>query len=303
MPLEPLENPSSLSARAAGAAKGVPAALFLFASLLAFNVLQTLSLLLLPFSRAAFRAFNRFAANTWWGWCVIGARALNSARIVLTGDDLPMRENSIVIANHQQMPDITFLMHLARDRDRLGDLKWFVKHAIKYVPGVGWGMVFIDCLFVHRNWADDAASIGRTFTRIVSGRVPLWLMSFPEGTRIRPHKLQAAQAYAAERGLEPPRHVLIPRTKGFVASVQGLRGHARSVLDVTIGYETGVPTLWQYVQGFSRVAHLHVRRFPVDSLPESPEALTQWLLDRFREKDRLLEHFYAHGSFPASAGA
>jgi hypothetical protein len=128
--------------------------------------------------------------------------------------------------------------------------------------------------------------------------VPFWLISFCEGTRLTPARLEASREFARQRGLEPPSHCLVPRTKGFVASVEGLREVIDVVYDVTIGYVGGVPTLWQYLKGYVRVVHLHVRRFPADSLPTSAAELSSWLLDRFREKDRLLGHFYRHGSFP-----
>ena len=190
---------------------------------------------------------------------------------------------------------------LRRLRQRLGDLKWFVKHAIKYVPGIGWGMVFLDCLFVRRSWSDDRASIEATFSRIVDDKVAIWLVSFVEGTRLRSHKLAAAQQFALARDLPQPAHVLIPRTKGFAATVTGLRGHVDAIYDVTVGYVDGVPTLWQYTKGYVRVAHLHVRRFPMDEVPAQQQALSDWLVVRFREKDALLEDFYQQGHFAAGA--
>ena len=297
MPQALLSNPPSWKERFFGTAKAVPAVIFLFVTLIAFNLVQTASLVLLPFSRKAFRAFNRWAANTWWGWCVSLARWLHGTRIEVSGDPVPERENALVLANHQQMPDITFLMFFARSRKRLGDMKWFVKDIIKYVPGAGWGMLFLDCPFVKRNWAADRESIARTFSRLVKGRVPVWLILFPEGTRITPEKLSKSHDYARDRGLEPHQHLLLPRTKGFAASVQGLRGHLDAVYDITIGYPAGVPTLWQYCRGYVRVAHLHVRRYPVGDMPAEDDELAKWLVDRFQEKDQLLDRFYRTGRF------
>ena len=298
MPLPPLKEPPQLGPRIKRLLVAVPAAWLLFSTLLLGNLAQMLSLSLLPFSRRAFRKVNREVADWWWGMCVILSRRIYGIHLELYGDEVPMRENAVVLANHQQMPDITFLMILARSRDRLGDLKWFVKDQLKWVPGVGWGMVFLDCVFVKRDWTADAASIEQTFSRILRDQVPLWLVTFPEGTRLKPNKLTASQDYAAKNGLPTLQHVLLPRTKGFVASVAGLRKHLDAVYDVTIAYEKGVPTLWQYVKGLAPVAHLHLHRVPMDELPEEDEALAAWLMERFEQKDRLLEGFYRDGVFP-----
>jgi 1-acyl-sn-glycerol-3-phosphate acyltransferase len=300
MPLPPLPDPESPSARLRGLSVGVPVASTLFGSLLAINAGQTLSLAVRPFSRHAFRRINRFAADTWWGWCVLASRHIHAIDVVVTGDPIPDRENAIVIANHQQMADITFLFFLARQKERLGDLKWIVKDVFKYVPAVGWGMLFLDCVFVKRDWTRDRASIDRTFSHLVRDAVPMWLISFPEGTRLTPDKLAASREYAAEHGLAPLEHLLVPRSKGFVASVTGLRSHVTAVYDVTIGYEGGVPTLWQYVKGYAKRAHLHVRRWPVAELPTDEDAVGAWLQARYQEKDRLLDDFYRTGSFPAT---
>jgi 1-acyl-sn-glycerol-3-phosphate acyltransferase len=167
---------------------------------------------------------------------------------------------------------------------------------------MGWGMQFLDCLFIDRNWTSDREQIRRTFDRLVSGKVPVHLVSFAEGTRFTLAKLERAQAYASEHGLFVPRHTLVPRSKGFAASVEGLRSHITAVYDLTIGYEEGVPSLWQYIQGLVHRIHVHVRRFPIDELPESADGLRQWLLARWEEKDRLFDHYYETGAFPETLG-
>jgi len=265
------------------------------------NSIQTMSLLVLPFSKKTFRRINRWSAGTWWGLCVKYAEKINGTKILLSGDETPMEENAIVVSNHQQMPDITTIMALARSRNRLGDLKFFVKDIIKWVPGIGWGMLFLDCIFVKRDWASDADHIQETFRKIIENKIPVWLVSFVEGTRARLPKIAASQEFARLHGLPELRHVLIPRTKGFAATVQGLREHVTAVYDITIGYEEGVPTLWQYIKGSVERIHVHVRRFPVDELSQLDEEIRQWLMDRWSEKDELLEYFYANGRFPQEA--
>ncbi len=297
MPQPPLEDPSNPTEKIAGLARAVPATAFLFSTLLAFNAAQTASLAVRPLSRQTFRKFNRWAADTWWGMCVQTGELLYDVGLELSGDDVPERENAIVIANHQQMADITFLMAYARSKHRLGDLKWFAKKPVKYVPGVGWGMWFLDCPFLERNWADDRGSIARSFESLLRDRVPMWLISFPEGTRLTPEKLEASRLFASQHSMFPPSHTLVPRTKGFVVSVHALRDHVRAVYDLTIGYPNGVPSLWQFIQGFARKAYIHVKRHPIEALPSDDALLATWLLDRFQEKDALLDTFYKTGAF------
>ena len=277
--------------------KGVIATLFLFLTLLLINLLQISSLIVKPFSPPLFRRVNRLFANTWWGLCAWGAEKIHGVRVLLSGDELPVRESSIVILNHQTMTDIPVLFSLAKSKGRLGDLKWFVKDVIKYVPGIGWGMLFLDCLFIKRNWMKDQDHIHRVFKNILDHSIPLWLVTFAEGTRLTPANLEQSRAYAAKQGLAPFRHLLIPRTKGFVVSTQSLCDHVDAVYDLTIGYVNEIPSLWQWVKGEVQSVHLYVRRFPKEMLPTEAKDLAQWLLDLFKEKDRLLENFYQNGVF------
>ncbi len=296
MPLSPLRRRSPWPTGLARSLRGAFVAGYLFGSLLAINLLQTSSLALRPFSRRAFRRVNRWSADRFWDWCARTTLSLHHTRVVISGDELPHDENAVVIANHQTMTDVQALFLLARKAGRLGDLKWFVKSSLRYVPGIGWGMAFLDCPFVQRDWTADRQRIDRVFRRMIAAHVPLWLISFSEGTRLTAENLASARRYASEHALALPRHVLLPRAKGFVASVTGLRGHVSAVYDVTIGYVDGLPNLWQWAKGEMREVHLHVRRYAVDELPAAPEALADWLRERFAEKDARLDRFYAAGS-------
>jgi len=298
MPLPPLSNDENFAKRLwRNLRVAIPVA-FWFGFLMVINLTQTLSLVIKPFSATTFRRVNRWCAGTWWGGCVVFAERFNGTRIIVSGEDLPSDENVLVVSNHQQMPDITTIMALARNKGRLGDLKFFVKHAIKWVPGVGWGMQFLNCPFLRRDWSADREKIDATFDTLVRERIPMWLVSFVEGTRATEAKIRAGTDWALERGIEPTRHVLIPRTKGFAASVEGLGDHLNAVYDFTIGYVEGVPSLWQFITGRVKQIHVHIRRFPADELPKIETELKQWLMERFYEKDALLEEYYETGVFP-----
>ena len=298
MPLPPLPNPQRISTRLLGLSRGCAAIAVLFTLLIIINAIQTASLLVRLFSGRAFRAINRGVAFFWIGLCVIWSEKLLGTKPIISGDDVPDRENAIVISNHQQMPDIPVSWMLARRKRRTGDVKYFVKDSLKYVPGLGWGMLFIYCIFVKRDWTRDREAIRQTFRKILTYQIPLWCISYVEGTRLRPEKLARSRNFAERHGLKAPRHIQLPRTRGLVATVQGLRTHASAVYDLTIGYVDGVPTLWQMAEGFVPVVHLHVRRFPIEELPREDQEISDWLFRRYEEKDELLEHYYRHGSFP-----
>lgn len=299
MPLPPMKESPIFIIRWLMIFKGSILFLILFSTLLIGNAAQTASLIVKPFSQKAFRRANRFIADTWWGFCVVLARLANKTDVRFYGDDVPQEENAVVMLNHQEMADIPVLFVLARMKKRLGDLKWFAKDILKHVPGIGWGMRFLDCPFVKRNWTEDKDYINNLFKKFKDNEIPIWLMTFLEGTRIRPEKVEASNRFAEKAGLKPLRHVLIPRTKGFVASIQALREHLDAVYDVTIAYVEGVPTIWQWVKGNVKRVNVHVQRFHIDELPIEADLLEKWAHKRYEMKDKLLDFYYKFGRFPS----
>ena len=263
------------------------------------NGVQLLSLLVLPFSRRIARRMNRWCARSIWGLWVLMAERQNGIELRVTGDEIPVRENALLLPNHQSMTDVLLMLCVGWRARRLGDMKWFVKDVIKYVPGPGIGMWFLDCIFVKRDWLKDRGNIDRLFNKYKTGNIPLFLISFLEGTRLTKKKLEAARAFATERGHQLPRHTLIPRTKGFVFTMLGLGDHLDAVYDITIGYQGDTPpSLVNCFAGDVRRLDMHIRRYPRAALPTNEDALAEWALVRFREKDELIEQFKITGAFP-----
>lgn len=229
---------------------------------------------------------------------VIWFEKVYGLKFVFTGDQTPLYENVMVIANHQGINDIPALMSLAWRKRRLGDLKWFVKDIVKYIPGPGWGMIFLGCIYVKRNWFKDKDHIQRIFEKFRRRKIPIWLISFLEGTRVTQSKLIRSQNLAKNKGLPIFEHVLLPKTKGFTVSINALRDHLNAVYDVTIGYPEGIPLAWFIVQGYVKEIHLHIQRHPIENLPHSESDLNAWAFEKFREKDRLMAHFLEHRCFP-----
>lgn len=296
----PPANPSFLR-RLTGIVSGVLSFSYL---IFVLNPIQVASVVLYPFSHRLFREVNRWCARSVWGLWALTAEVQNKIQVRFFGDRITPRENALLIPNHQTMADVMVLLSFAWRAGRLGDLKWFVKDVIKYFPGFGWGMRFLDCIFVKRDWAQDQGNVERLFAKYKAKQIPVFLVSFLEGTRRTPEKLAKARAFAAAEGLYVPGHTLVPRTKGFLATLGGLRDHLDAVYDITIGYPGPVPpTLVNCFECRVSRVDVHVRRFPIAELPTTEEELKAWVFERFREKDALMAEYAETQRFPGEWAA
>jgi 1-acyl-sn-glycerol-3-phosphate acyltransferase len=292
-----LQGPEKSLAKLTGNLRGVLCVILFLPLILCINVIQVLSVIFWPFSHTTFRKINRLMAQIFWGWTVIFQKNLLGVRFVLSGDKIEPRENALMFSNHQQLVDIPVLLTLAMPNGRIGDFKWFVKDIIKYIPGIGWGMLFLNCIFVKRSWAHDEATVKATFHHLIKRDIPFWVVSFVEGTRITQKKLEQSQNWAKRRQLPIPQYTLAPRSRGFVATVEGLGGKLDAIYDITIGYPEGIPTFWQYGCGHTNEVHIHIRRTVASVLPKERTELKLWLEKRFQEKDILLAKFAKNGDF------
>lgn len=265
------------------------------------NIFQLLSYLIYPFPyfRPTFRRMQQLVPQGFWVSCIFLLEKMSKVRFIIVSDDpnegpspLPARkENAIVMANHQSACDILAIAYLALKTGTGGDLKFLAKDVLKYVPLLGTGMKLVGCLFLKRSWSNDKKTIYEAFKHIIENKIPLWLVTFPEGTRITPKKLKRAQEFSNRRRTFYPRHVLIPRTKGFVASATGLRDQLQAVYDIGIYYPGKIPSLVDFFCKPGCVVYIHVRRFPIQDLPQTDKELIQWHFKRFEDKDNWLASF------------
>ena len=76
------------------------------------------------------------------------------------------------------------------------------------------------------------------------------------------------------------------------------------LIDTTIAYPAGRPLdLFCILFGHREPCQtvVHHRKYPVADIPRDTEGLTQWLYDRYTEKEKLLGEYYATGEFPISS--
>ncbi|MCM0606476.1 MAG: acyltransferase [Xanthomonadaceae bacterium] len=269
--------------------RGILSALFMAFFLLLTNIFQVLSLVVLPFSPSLFRRWNRFAVGCWAKSTVIMMKHTSGTEVLFEGDLITQGENAIVLPNHQSMVDIMMTVKLAESPGRLGDIKQFAKDIIKWFPGIGWGMFFVDGIFLKRDWNRDAGTIFKTFERLRNHKMPFWIINYPEGTRLTLKKLKSSQEYARLKGLPILSQVLLPRPKGFSATLMALRSELQAVYDMTIIYGKHTPSLWELLSGQVRSVRVHVKRYPITSLPSDEAAIQSWLIERFVEKDKRLD--------------
>jgi 1-acyl-sn-glycerol-3-phosphate acyltransferase len=272
-------------------------ALVLFSSILVFNFIQCLLFVTVNlFSQGFFQKLNRIMADYWWSLCVYIMVYGGKIKVDIVGDELDSSENAFLVSNHQAMTDITALFFVAKKYQRLGDLKWFVKDPIKYFPGIGWGLLFLNNIFLKRSWSKDSVTIKKTFQKIKRLKIPFWLISFVEGTRLTPKKRDESNAGCLKNGHKPFKNVQPPRTKGFIVTYFELKEELGAIYDVTIAYpefHPNFPSLKQLFLGEVKHITLKVDRFPIATLPSTEPALEKWLFERYYVKDAWLEDYYA----------
>ncbi|WVR09049.1 hypothetical protein IAU60_006109 [Kwoniella sp. DSM 27419] len=284
---------------------------------LALSVLITLADLMLlvalviqPFSDGtawtlACRTGERFWAYMQYHW----ENTLNArAAIQVSGDPIPTGEGAFVISNHLGYSDYYLVQHLAIRAGMLGRCRYFVKREILRLPLFGWAFWAFGMVLVSRDWTSDSRLLEQSFGRIKKNKYDAWIILYPEGTRRTPGKVLQGQAFARERGKPELKHLLYPRTKGFIATVNALRNsHIKYIYDLSLLYSSPgtsdtyrVPSLAEQLS-YSDLARkgykyrIHVERTPIADLPHGEAGLKAWCEDAWVRKDRRLEAMMQKG--------
>jgi len=232
----------------------------------------------LPFERV------RLACNPWLTGIAESWIAVNSAMMAhLTrtrfhaegGADLQVDGHYLVLANHQSWVDILVLQRVFNRRIPL--LRFFLKRQLFWVPVLGLAWWALDFPFMRRSTRAEIARrpelAGRDMaaTRRACAKfraIPVAVMNFVEGTRYTSAK-HAAQG-------SPYAHLLKPKSGGVAFVLEAMGDGLQSILDVTIVYPGGVPTLLD----------LFADRVPEVRVAVRPRPIPQELLGGGYESDR-----------------
>uniref|UniRef100_A0A674HG80 Lysophosphatidylglycerol acyltransferase 1 n=1 Tax=Taeniopygia guttata TaxID=59729 RepID=A0A674HG80_TAEGU len=225
-----------------------------------------------------------------WGWWA-------GYTVVEWGDDVKAvsEDEAMVLVNHQATGDVCTLMMCLQDK------------------GTG---------RTHRD--QQLVLLKDHLEKYYRSRNRKWIVLFPEGGFLRKRR-ETSQAFAKKNNLPFLKHVTLPRLgatqvilktlvapqeNGAPSGGDAVRKESKSkglqwVIDTTIAYPKAEPIdIQTWILGYRQptVTHVHYRIFPVKDVPAEPEALTNWLYQRFIEKEDLLTHFYETGAFPPPQG-
>jgi len=266
----------------------------------------TLAKAILPFSpvRRAIDPLLTGIAESWVGFNNRMIDLFTRTRVRVHGPgDLRRDGHYLVLANHQGWVDIPILQKVFNRRIPL--LRFFLKSQLFWVPLLGLAWWALDFPFMKRYTREQLARrpelAGRDIeaTRRACERfrhIPVSVMNFVEGTRFTEAK------HAAQRS--PYRHLLKPKSGGVAFVIDAMGDGLQAILDVTIAYPGGRPTLLDLFGGRIDEVHVHLREL---SIPrefvggdyQGDEAFRArfqaWINARWSEKDALLSTLLGAG--------
>ncbi|CAO2837346.1 unnamed protein product [Amaranthus hypochondriacus] len=282
----------------------IPVGLIFLLSGLIVNLIQAIFYVLVrPISKNMYRRFNKVFVELlwlepvwlfdWWGGVKVELHT-DSETFNLMG-----KEHALLISNHRSDIDWLIGWVLAQRSGCLGCTMAIMKNVLRYLPVMGWSMWFSEYVFVKRNWAKDQSTLKSGYEKLKDFPVPFWLALFVEGTRFTEPKLLDAQKYAISKGLDAPKNVLLPRTKGFIQAVQNLRPFVPAIYDVTLAVarDKPPPSMLTILKGKSSTVKVHIKRHLMHDLPEKSDDISQWCKNVFVAKDAFLENYFSGGSF------
>lgn len=259
-----------------------------------------------------------------WGWWA-------GYTVTEWGDDVrPISEDeAMVIVNHQATGDVCTLMMCLQDKGTVvRKMMWLMDHVFKYtnfgVVSLIHGDFFIRQGKAHRD--KQLVYLKSHLDKFYYSRDRKWIVLFPEGGFLRKRR-ETSQSFAKKNDLPYLTHVTLPRLGATQVILKNLGPQQENgtlgsdggplnqnvnkpkglqwVVDVTVAYPNAQPMdiqTWIFGYRPPTVTHVHYRIYAIKDVPVETEALTDWLYQRFVEKEELLAHFYQTGAFPPPKG-
>jgi 1-acyl-sn-glycerol-3-phosphate acyltransferase len=230
----------------------------------------------------------------WAGGHLRGVQRLFGLTFEIEGLDAVAPGPVLILMRHASIVDNTLPDTVVGATHGLG-LRFVIKRELQMLPTIDIGGRWVPTNFVRRGSGDTAGEL-EDLRKLAHDLDPHeGILIYPEGTRKTAAKLERAQALIAER--QPAlaerarrfRHVLPPRLGGPLTLLEEGRG-----IDVVFcphvgldGFER-ISDIWRggLVGGTVRIGFWRV---PAAEVPESREALTDWLYDQWLAVDAWID--------------
>lgn len=217
------------------------------------------------------RACDRVLIGTAESWNALNTYLIGvftSTRFVIDNDAQLRRDGHyLVLSNHQSWVDIPVLEALLNRRTPM--LRFFLKSQLFWVPLLGLAWWALDFPFMKRYSREAIARRPELAGRDIEATrracekfrgIPISLINFVEGTRFTPTKHSVQQS--------PYRGLLKPKAGGVAFVLDAMGSAMQSILDVTIVYPHGIPTIADLFADRIPEIRIHIRERPI------PVALT-----------------------------
>lgn len=242
-------------------------------------------------------ALNRVLTGLAERWIAVNSAMMDRFTRTRFQLDLPSSLQAdghyLVLANHQSWVDIVVLQKIFNRR--VPFMRFFLKRQLIWVPVLGLAWWALDFPFMGRYSRKEIAKnpeLGRRDMEVTRRAcekfrsIPVSVMNFVEGTRFTPAKHAGQQS--------PFRHLLKPKSGGVAFVIDAMGDTLRAVLDVTIVYPAGRPTMVDLIGG--RIPEVRVcvreRAIPEDLIGGSYQddrayraRFQQWMNGLWEAKD------------------
>jgi len=202
----------------------------------------------------------------------------------------------LVCCNHQSGVDILVQQHCLNRVAPFG--RYLLKQQLIWVPVLGLAWWALDMAFLRRYSKQqllknpslrgkDLENAARACEKLK--HIPVSMMTFPEGTRFTEAKMLQQKS--------PFKHLLRPRYGGIGQVLYSFDDALDSLIDVTIIYPYGTPTMWEFVSGQVRKISVRIQLKPIDDNIRGRDFrndsvakghLRSWLMKLWEEKEQTL---------------
>lgn len=202
----------------------------------------------------------------------------------------------LLICNHQSWVDI-FVLNYIFNR-KIPTLKFFMKKELIWtLPILGWAAMLADFPILYRTTKEDLAKHPHLKGKDIEitrkacekfKKIPTTVINFVEGTRFTAEKqLRQRSQY---------QHLLRPKAGGIAFALATMGEYFNEILNVTIIYPDGIPTMWDFFCG--RVKKIIVRATTIpltsnllgdyENNREYRIFFQNWLNQIWEEKDKII---------------